>query len=121
MAATSVYDTYGRICYAISNSAGSSAAPRNTRVSYANDALDRLVSTTMPGSGTSRYAYGTLGRMTSRHLPNADASTLYKYDDLGRMRFLQDARQRAIRHLNASVNMPYPNTYLTEQPYACIV
>ena len=95
VAATSVYDTYGRICYAIYNSAGSSAAPRNNRVSYANDALDRLVSTTMPGGGTTRYAYGTLGRMTSRHHPDADGATLYKYDDLGRVRFSQDARQRA--------------------------
>ena len=49
----------------------------------------------MPGGGTTRYAYDTLGRMTSRHHPDADAATLYKYDDLGRMRFSQDARQRA--------------------------
>ena len=33
--------------------------------------------------------------MTSRHHPDADAATLYKYDDLGRVRFSQDARQRA--------------------------
>ncbi len=49
----------------------------------------------MPGGGTSRYAYDTLGRMTSRHHPDADGATQYKYDDLGRVRFSQDARQRA--------------------------
>ena len=33
--------------------------------------------------------------MTSRHHPDAEGPTLYKYDDLGRLRFSQDARQRA--------------------------
>ena len=93
---TNVYDAYGRLRYAISDSAGTSAATMNNRMSYANDALDRLVSTTMPGGGTSRYAYDTLGRMISRHHPDADGATLYKYDDLGRQRFMQDARQKAI-------------------------
>ncbi len=49
----------------------------------------------MPGGGTSRYAYDTLGRMTSRHHPDADGPVRYKYNDLGRVRFSQDARQRA--------------------------
>ncbi len=93
---TSVYDAFGRMQYAIADSAGASAATRNNRTSFAYDALDRLVSTTMPGGGASTYAYDTLGRMISRHHPDADAATLYKYDDLGRMRFSQDARQRAL-------------------------
>ena len=93
---TSVHDAYGRMQYAIADSAGASAATRNNRTSFAYDALDRLTSTTMPGGGTSRYAYDTLGRMTSRHHPDADGATQYKYDDLGRMRFSQDARQRAL-------------------------
>ena len=92
---TSVHDAYGRLQYAIADSAGASAATRNNRTSFAYDALDRLTSTTMPGGGTSRYAYDTLGRMVSRHHPDADGTTQYKYDDLGRMRFSQDARQRA--------------------------
>ena len=95
MATTSVYDAFGRMHYAIADSAGASSATRNNRTSYGNDALDRLVSTTMPGGGTSRYAYDTLGRMTSRHHPDADGPVRYKYDDLGRVRFSQDARQRA--------------------------
>ena len=49
----------------------------------------------MPAGSTPRYIFNTLGRMTSRHHPDADAATLYKYDDLGRQRFMQDARQRA--------------------------
>ena len=93
---TSVHDAYGRMQYAIADSAGASAATRNNRTSFAYDALDRLTSTTMPGGGTSRYAYDTLGRMTSRHHPDADGASQYKYDDLGRMRFSQDARQRAL-------------------------
>ena len=93
---TSVHDAYGRMQYAIADSAGASAATRNNRTSFAYDALDRLTSSTMSGGGTSRYAYDTLGRMTSRHHPDADAATLYKYDDLGRLRFSQDARQRAL-------------------------
>ena len=93
---TSVYDAYGRLQYAIADSAGTSSATRNNRTSFAYDALDRLTSTTMPGGGTSRYAYDTLGRMTSRYHPDADGATQYKYDDLGRMRFSQDARQRAL-------------------------
>ena len=92
---TSVHDAYGRMQYAIADSAGASAATRNNRTSFAYDALDRLSSSTMPGGGTSRNAYDTLGRMTSRHHPDADGATLYKYDDLGRLRFSQDARQRA--------------------------
>ena len=82
--------------YAISQTRQARAPARaTTETSYAYDALDRLVSTTMPGGGTTRYAYDTLGRMTSRHHPDADGATLYKYDDLGRVRFSQDARQRA--------------------------
>ena len=95
MASTSVYDSYGRMRYAIADSAGTSAGTRNNQTSYANEALDRLTSTNLPGGGTSSYAYDTLGRMTSRHHPDADGATRYKYDDLGRQRFSQDARQSA--------------------------
>ena len=95
VATTRVYDPYGRMRHVIADSAGTNVATRNNRTSYAYDALDRLISTTMPGGGTTRYAYDTLGRMTSRHHPDADGATLYKYDDLGRVRFSQDARQRA--------------------------
>ena len=35
------------------------------------DALDRRVSSTMPGGGKSTYAYDTLGRVTSRLHPDA--------------------------------------------------
>ena len=33
--------------------------------------------------------------MTGRHHPDVEDPTLYKYDDPGRLRFSQDARQRA--------------------------
>ena len=42
-----------------------------------------------------RFHFETLNRITSRNHPDADAATLCKYDDLGRVRFSQDARQRA--------------------------
>ena len=103
VATTSVYDAYGRMRYAIADSAGTDAATRNNKTSFAYDALDRLISTTMPERGTTArpltatttYAYDTLGRMTSRHHPDAAGPVRYKYDDLGRVRFSQDARQRA--------------------------
>ena len=107
VATTRVYDPYGRMSRVIADSAGTGAGTRNNRTSFSYDALDRLVSTTMPGGGTSRYAYDTLGRMTSRHHPDADGATLYKYDDLGRMRFSQDARQRAAGSSNASRKITY--------------
>ena len=95
VATTNVYDAYGRMRYVIADSAGTSAATAYNRTSYAHDSLDRLTSTTMPGGGTSRYTYDTLGRMISRHHPDADAAAQYKYDDLGRLRFSQDALQHA--------------------------
>ena len=107
VATTRVYDPYGRMRHVIADSAGTGAGTRNNRTSFSYDALDRLVSTTMPGGGTTRYAYDTLGRMTSRHHPDADAATLYKYDDLGRMRFSQDARQRAAGSSNATRKVTY--------------
>ena len=107
VATTSVYDAYGRMRYAIADSAGTDAATRNNKTSFAYDALDRLTATTMPGGGTSRYAYDTLGRMTSRHHPDADGATQYKYDDLGRVRFSQDARQRAAGTGKATEKITY--------------
>ena len=107
VATTRVYDPYGRMSRVIADSAGTGAGTRNNRTSFSYDALDRLVSTTMPGGGTSRYAYDTLGRMTSRHHPDADAATLYKYDDLGRVRFSQDARQRAAGTSTATRKITY--------------
>ncbi len=104
---TSVYDAYGRMRYAIADSAGTSAATRNNKTSFVYDALDRLVSTTMPGGGTSRYAYDTLGRMTSRHHPDADGPVRYKYDDLGRVRFSQDTRQKAAGTGNATEKITF--------------
>ena len=102
-----VFDAYGRMIHAIADSAGTDAATRNNRTSFVYDALDRLTSTTMPGGGTSRYAYDTLGRMTSRHHPDADGPVRYKYDDLGRVRFSQDARQRAAGTGNATGKITY--------------
>ncbi|MCY3713101.1 MAG: hypothetical protein OXH02_07415 [Gemmatimonadetes bacterium] len=115
VATTRVYDPYGRMRHVIADSAGTSAGTRNNRTSFSYDALDRLISTTMPERGTAtnpvtattRYAYDTLGRMVSRHHPDADAATLYKYDDLGRMRFSQDARQRAAGSSNATRKVTY--------------
>ena len=99
----SVHDPYGRMIHAIADSTGTNSATGNNKTSFAHDALDRLTSTTMPGGGTSRYAYDTLGRMTSRRHPDADAATLYKYDDLGRLRFSRDARQEAIGKITFTV------------------
>ncbi len=93
--------------HTIADSAGTSAATRNNKTSFAYDALDRLTSTTMPGGDASRYAYDTLGRMTSRHHPDADGPARYKYDDLGRVRFSQDARQRAAGTGNATGKITY--------------
>ena len=95
MATTNRYDPYGRIRYALADAGGTDQATRNNLTVFAHDALDSLTSTTMPQRGTSTYAYDTLGRMTGRHHPDADGATRYKYDDLGRIRFSQDAWQRA--------------------------
>ena len=103
VAATSVYDAYGRLHYAIADSAGTTAATRDNTTTFVYDALDRRVSSTMPGGGKSTYAYDTLGRVTSRHHPDADGANLYKYDDLGRLRFSQDARQKAAKKVTYTV------------------
>ena len=92
----SVHDPYGRMVYTIADSAGTSEATGNNKTSFAYDALDRLASSTMPGGARTTYAYDTLGRMTSKRYPDADGPVRYKYDDLGRLRFSQDARQRAL-------------------------
>ena len=92
----SVHDPYGRMVYTIADSAGTSAATGNNKTSFAYDTLDRLTSSTMPGGGRTTYTYDTLGRMTSKRYPDADGPVHYKYDDLGRARFSQDARQRAL-------------------------
>ena len=96
VATTNRHDPYGRLRYAIHDAEGTDQATGSGLTIFAHDALDRLVSTTMPGGGRTAYAYDTLGRMISRHHPDADGATLYKYDYLGRMRFSQDARQRAL-------------------------
>ena len=95
VATTNRYDPYGRIRYALADAGGTDQATRNNLTVFAHDALDRLTSTTMPQRGRSTYAYDTLGRLSSRHHPDADGATRYKYDDLGRIRFSQDARQSA--------------------------
>ena len=61
----------------------------------------------MPGGGRTTYAYDTLGRMTSRHHPDAGGPVRYKYDDLGRMRFSQDAAQRAAGTGNATEKITF--------------
>ena len=92
----SVHDPYGRMVQTIADSAGTSGDTGNNKTSFAYDALDRLSSSTMPGGVRTTYAYDTLGRMTSKRYPDADGPVRYKYDDLGRARFSQDARQRAL-------------------------
>ena len=92
----SVHDPYGRMVHTIADSAGTSDDTGNNKTSFAYDALDRLSSSTMPGGVRTTYAYDTLGRMTSKRYPDADGPVRYKYDDLGRARFSQDARQRAL-------------------------
>ena len=92
----SVHDPYGRMVHTIADSAGTSGDTGNNKTSFAYDALDRLTSSTMPGGASTTYAYDTLGRMTSRRYPDADGPVHFKYDDLGRARFSQDARQRAL-------------------------
>ena len=92
----SVHDPYGRMVHTIADSAGTSGDTGNNKTSFAYDALDRLASSTMPEGARTTYAYDTLGRMTSKRYPDADGPVRYKYDDLGRARFSQDARQRAL-------------------------
>ena len=104
VATTNRYDPYGRVRYALADDGGTDQATRNNLIIYTHDALDRLTSTTMPLGGSSSkstYAFDTLGRMTSRHHPDAEGATRYKYDDLGRVRFSQDARQSATGAGNA--------------------
>ncbi len=95
VATTNRYDPYGRLRYAITDAAGTDLDTGSGLTIFTHDALDRLTSASMPKTGTSTYAYDTLGRMISRHHPDADGAAQYKYDDLGRVRFSQDARQEA--------------------------
>ena len=95
MATTQRYDPYGRVRYTLADDGGTDFNTRNNLIIYTHDALDRLTATRLPGGGRSTYAFDTLGRMTSRQHPDADGATRYKYDDLGRVRFSQDARQSA--------------------------
>ena len=101
VATTNRYDPYGRVRYALADDGGTDFNTRSSLIIYAHDALDRMTSTTMPKSGTSTYAYDTLGRLSSRQHPDASGATTYKYDDLGRLRFSQDARQKAAGTGNA--------------------
>ena len=94
---TSVHDAYGRMQYAIADSAGTSAATRNNRTSFAYDALDRLTSTTMPERGTatspmtatSRYAYDHLGNVRVKKVTidglTGDKTVEYAHDLAGRV------------------------------------
>ena len=95
VATTNRYDPYGRLRYAITDAAGTDLDTGSGLTIFTHDALDRLTSASMPKTGTSTYAYDTLGRMISRHHPDADGAAQYKYDALGRVRFSQDARQEA--------------------------
>ncbi len=98
VATTNRYDPYGRVRYTVADAAGTDFSTRNNLIICTHDALDRLTATTIPKGGRSSksiYAYDTLGRITSRHHPDADGATRFKYDDLGRVRFSQDARQSA--------------------------
>ncbi|MXZ75025.1 MAG: RHS repeat protein [Gemmatimonadetes bacterium] len=84
VATTSRIDPWGRVCYTLTDAGRTDRGTRNNLIIHTRDVLDRLTASTLPGRGRSTYAYDTLGRMTSRHHPDADAAMLYKYDDLKR-------------------------------------
>lgn len=76
--------SFTEFAYDDSGNRSSVTSADNKTVSYAYDALNRVISVTQPGQVLTSYTYDPQGNLATVTDPNGN-TTLYTYDDLGRL------------------------------------
>ena len=97
-----VIDEIGNISTVIKNQFGEIARSIQARGSFEEmatnfeyDEVGNLVKSISPRGLETTYTYNSLGQKTSESLPDQESDREYRYDDIGRLRFVQDANQKS--------------------------
>jgi|GEM_PF-3215095 len=69
----------------------------NLNTDYEYDEVGNLIKTTSPAGLVTTYTYNTLGQKTKESLPDMENDREFRYDNLGRLRFVQDPNQKSSR------------------------
>ena len=67
----------------------------NLNTNYEYDEVGNLTKITSPKGLVTTYTYNTLGQKTKESLPDMEEDKEFKYDNLGRLRFVQDPNQKS--------------------------